>query len=322
MTDLLLPLGALTLGGSAAVAALALASRSTRTRYGAKWRCWAWLLLCLRLAVPVSVLSQEDGQTQGLVQLPTLSDRVIYQRAPATPAVTPTAPGTVQPGQSLPSGSQSAASQVPSSEPAALPEFPNTPPGSAAGADGFSLSLSQVLLVLWLGGAAVMLLWALVQHLRFLLYLRRWARPAADPEAIQTLNRLGARLGLDRRPRLLTCPGLRVPMLAGLFRPALLLPEEAPEGDALRYSLLHELTHFRRRDIWLKALALWVNALHWFNPLMWYMVRLVERDTELACDEAALAQLPAEEHGAYGRTILDAVGRLNRRHIQEKRSPL
>ena len=55
MDNLLLTLAALTLGGSAAVAALALVSRSTRARYGARWRCWAWLLLCLRLAVPVSL---------------------------------------------------------------------------------------------------------------------------------------------------------------------------------------------------------------------------------------------------------------------------
>ena len=68
----------------------------------------------------------------------------------------------------------------------------------------------------------------------------------------------------------------------------------------------------RRRDIWLKALALWVNALHWFNPLAWYMVRLVERDTELACDEAALNTLSPEEHAAYGQTILSAVSRLRK----------
>ena len=75
--------------------------------------------------------------------------------------------------------------------------------------------------------------------------------------------------------------------------------------------LLHELTHFRRRDIWLKTISLWVNALHWFNPLMWYMVRLVERDTELACDEDTLRRLPQDAYSAYGQTILAAVARLH-----------
>ena len=66
MNQLLLTLGTLTLGGSAAVAALALAGRSTRRRYGARWRCLAWLLLCLRLAVPLGLAFTLAGAAIGL----------------------------------------------------------------------------------------------------------------------------------------------------------------------------------------------------------------------------------------------------------------
>ena len=55
---------------------------------------------------------------------------------------------------------------------------------------------------------------------------------------------------------------------------------------------------------------MWVNALYWFNPLMWLMVRLVERDTELACDEDALRLVSPQDYSAYGQTILAAVARL------------
>ena len=81
MDDFLLTLGALTLGGSAAILLLSLASRSTRSLYGARWRCWAWLLLCLRLAVPFPLLPQ--GQREAApIQLPTFSDSIIYQSRP------------------------------------------------------------------------------------------------------------------------------------------------------------------------------------------------------------------------------------------------
>lgn len=304
MADLLPALGALTLGGSAAVGLLALASRSPRARYGARWRCLAWMLLCLRLAVPIPLLPQGEEPLQSPVRLPAPPDTVIYHGpAPQSPGgtgqigagqATPNQPGqVVPPGDATQSGA----------------EGPGEPEQG-----GFSLSLSQALLVVWLAGAVVMALWMLFSHLRFLRYLRRWAGPADDPETVQHYNRAGDLLGLDRRPRLLRCPGLAAPMLAGLFRPALLLPEGEQEPKALRCALLHELTHYRRRDVWLKALALWVNTLHWFNPVMWYMVRLVERDTELACDEGVLRLLPPEEHAAYGRTILDAVDRLHRQH--------
>jgi beta-lactamase regulating signal transducer with metallopeptidase domain len=162
----------------------------------------------------------------------------------------------------------------------------------------------------WLLGAAAFLAWTGAAHLRFLRWLRRWAAPVTGGEAVAAFNQLGDRLGLDRRPRLLVCQGLKAPMLAGLLRPAILLPPGALSGEELGFSLLHELTHYRRRDVWLKTLVLWVNALHWFNPLMWYMVRLVERDIELACDEDALRALPPQDFAAYGQTILDAVARL------------
>ena len=117
-----------------------------------------------------------------------------------------------------------------------------------------------------------------------------------------------------RRPPALRRRGqLAAPMLTGAVRPVILLPDPPPGGAALRYGLLHELTHLRRRDIWLKALALWVNALHWFDPMMWVMARAVERDTELACDEAVVRALPPEDRGAYGRTILDTVAALSQK---------
>lgn len=302
MDNLLLTLGALTLGGSAAILLLALASRSTRSRYGARWRCWAWLLLCLRLAVPLPLLPQVQAEIPAPIQLSAPSDTVIYQYRPGSgtqntfPEQGFETPGLTG-GQGAPVSPPEQSGQVSGQ----IPQAPGT---------GYTLSLSQLSAALWLTGAGAMVLWAAFSHLRFLRYLRRWASPASDSRAVCVFQKLCSELGLVKRPSLLVCQGLKVPMLAGLLRPVLLLPQEPLTDDALRYSLLHELTHFRRRDIWLKTLALWVNALHWFNPLAWYMVRLVERDMELACDEAALRTLSREEHTAYGHTILQAVNRI------------
>ena len=82
--------------------------------------------------------------------------------------------------------------------------------------------------------------------------------------------------------------------------------------DLSAVPVLHELTHLRRRDIWRKALSLWVTALYWFDPLVWLMGRAMERDGELACDEAALKRLPPEARAAYGRAVWEAVERVSR----------
>lgn len=296
-------LGSLALGGSAAILLLALAGRSTRARYGARWRCWAWLLLCLRLALPLPLLPQ--SQVRAPIQVPIPPDTAWVQGADLTPSPSVEDPARPEDGQAVrpaPGVTSSASSSGPVSgserRPLPSPTSPSLP------------SPAQLLAALWLAGAVAVLLWNSAAHLRFLSYLRRWSAPVADGNAIQIFNALGDRLKLDRRPRLLICQGLPVPMLAGLFRPVLLLPADGLSVEDLTCSLLHELTHFRRRDIWLKTLALWVKALYWFDPLVWLMCRLIERDTELACDEAVLRLLPPEDRGAYGRAILSSVSRL------------
>lgn len=295
MNRVLLTLGGLTLGGSAAVILLALAGRPARGRYGTRWRCWGWMLLCLRLALPLPLVFRGESPAPLRMDIP---NPTITQAPPV--AAAPPESGQINP--------------VPPAAPEGpIPAAPQDS-GQTAGPEAEpSFAIPYVLLAVWLIGAAALLAWNGWSHLRFLSYLRRWSSPVTDGEAVRAFNQLGDRLGLQKRPRLLVCQGLRVPMLAGTLRPVILLPAEELSGRELGFSLLHELTHYRRRDIWLKSLAMWVNALHWFNPFMWYMVRLVERDTELACDEDALRALPPEDCAAYGQTILAAVARLQER---------
>ena len=292
MNSILLTLGALTLGGSAAVLLLAWAGRASRGRYGARWRCWAWLLLCLRLAIPMPLVFHGESHAPIQMDVP-------------NPTITQAPPVTAPP----PAGGQSDP-VLPAAPESPAPATPPDREPSAGSEAKRPISVSFILLTVWLTGATALLAWNGWSHLRFLSYLRRWSAPVANWDAVQAYNALGDQMGLHHRPRLLVCRGLKVPMLAGLLRPAVLLPQGSLTGEELGCSLLHELTHYRRRDIWLKTLAMWVNTLYWFDPLMWYMVRLVERDTELACDEDALRALPPESYAAYGQTILTAVGKL------------
>ena len=293
MKDFLLGLAEVALGGSAAILLLLLAGRLLGSRYGARWRCWAWLLLCLRLAVPFPLLPEAPAPIQVTVPAVTLPSSGVA--APARPDPLPDEFPEPAPDFSDQTPARDEGDEIPAPADAAPPR-----------------DWAAVLFALWLAGAAGVLGWNLLAHGRFLRWLRRWAVPADDPAVIRTFHQLSDRLGLARRPRLLVCPGLRAPMVAGLIRPVLLLPREAPEGEALTCALLHELTHLRRRDIWRKALSLWVTALYWFDPLVWLMGRAMERDGELACDEAALKRLPPEARAAYGRAVWEAVERVSR----------
>lgn len=297
MSEVLSTLFSLNLGGGLAAVLLAAISRVKRVRIGAGWRCVLWAVLCLRLAVPVSL------GFPALIRLPVPVVEVpAGTTAPAVSgnsgedAATPPVDGATLPYESLP-----ASGPMTTEGSQGVPTLPGPISGEKR---AVRVSAVGIVFLVWAVGAAGVGAWVLGGHLRFLRYRRRWAESVEDPETLACFDRLAEELGLRRRPRLTRCPGLRSPMLAGIWRPVLLLPEEPMPPRELRFALLHELTHYRRRDLWLRALTLWVNVLHWFDPLMWLLVRWVERDMELACDDRVLRVLPPEEYRAYGSILL------------------
>ena len=112
-------------------------------------------------------------------------------------------------------------------------------------------------------------------------------------------------IGLRRIPLLLIGPNDSVPMVWGVLKPRLLLPQgfETWSSEKQRGVLLHELAHLKRGDPLALWAAQWVKALHWFNPLVWLTFRQLRADQERACDDAVL------RHGVrasdYAQSLLD-----------------
>ena len=166
MTDFLTSIAGVSLGGGAVILLLVVLAKLTRGRYGARWRCWAWLLLALRLAVPLPLLPAGSASAPIQIQVP--PDRVIYQ-----PMRTPR-PSAAQPSQPVQTAVPSAApSSVPVSTPA--PEVLPTEQTQPA-----PITVGGILLALWVTGGAAVLGWNLIAHFRFKRYLARWCRPAED----------------------------------------------------------------------------------------------------------------------------------------------
>lgn len=103
------------------------------------------------------------------------------------------------------------------------------------------------------------------------------------------------------------CGGISAPLTYGLFRPVILLPMDTDwqNRQHLRYLFAHELAHIRRLDILKKMLLVAALCLHWFNPLVWVMYLLFNRDMELACDEEVLRQERFETRKDYALLLID-----------------
>ncbi len=176
------------------------------------------------------------------------------------------------------------------------------------------LTVFGLLSILWLVGAAGILLWQGGSYIVLRRRLLRDTAPSDRPEMQESMETIASELGLRRPPAILLSPGAQSPMVLGFFRPVLLLPRDMEGTEDLRFVLRHELTHLRWGDLWRKLLLLAAAALHWFNPMVWLMLRRASLDLELGCDEHMLRGAGTEERAAYGRCIVDAADGRAQRH--------
>lgn len=106
---------------------------------------------------------------------------------------------------------------------------------------------------------------------------------------------------------------LKSPVLAGFLHPRIYLPIHlisdfnagTISATDIRYMLLHELQHYKHKDILIGYLINTVNVFYWFNPLIWYFLKRIRQERELACDSAVLQLLKETEYKSYGITLIN-----------------
>lgn len=243
---------------------------------------YLWLLVLLRLCVPVwvdlPILAYQDMATVTGTMVMTGQNTVTL----------PAQPPTDQGGQTTPP----AQPVTPASGGEAVTAAPTVDWRAVLNAPALWFGLWAIGFVLSLGRYGR-------SYRRFARLVRRESH-APGRLALEVLQELdpGGKIALA------VCPAIPCPMALGLLRPTVFLPEGVEDRGRLEDILRHELTHLRRRDLLYKWCAAVVTSLHWFNPLMPVFRREMARRCELACDEAAAGNLSPEARRRYGETLL------------------
>lgn len=155
--------------------------------------------------------------------------------------------------------------------------------------------------VVWAVGLGLCLLYFVIGYLR----THRELRSACPVESEAIRNILHA-FPLRRTVTVRQSDRAAVPMTYGLLRPVILLPAGLAQTDdeTLAYVLTHELTHIRRFDGVFKLLLALAFCIHWFNPAVWLLFTLCNRDIELSCDEAVVRRLPGDPRAGYAKALI------------------
>ena len=177
----------------------------------------------------------------------------------------------------------------------------------------FSGGLNTILFLIWITG--VMIMSVLTLHsLNYVRSIKRSALPLQNQQVKTIYYNCLKELKISHPVSVYSTAFLKSPVLIGIIHPRIYIPihlisELNP--DDMRFMLLHELQHYRHKDTLIGFLMVISNILYWFNPFIWYALKEIHCDRELACDSAVLQMISTDEYQAYGMTLINFAEKLS-----------
>ena len=292
MNSILLTILSVSVSGSVLSLLIFLLKPLMKNRVSKAFSYYIWILVLLRLVFPFGyhVSIPEIPQQFSNAGLPS------YTTPAGNVQVSPdTMPNTAE---HLPDGNTNIAASADNPVDSGNENLPAT-------GDRFDLwgLAGANLFYIWLAGAIVSLCWYAISYTVFSRKLSySFEVPNEDDLAVFMKMTKGETVRLACSSRVNT------PMLTGVLHPVVVLPQLAYTANGMGrelYGILrHELTHYRRRDVVYKWLAVFVTSLHWFNPLVYLIRREIGVACELSCDEAVIKNMSVSERKGYGNTLL------------------
>ncbi len=236
-------------------------------RYSAKSRYYAWLVIVLGFIIP---FKPQFSYAMLKVDIPIETLSPIIQIGKDTPFVLP---------------SQNTAL------PTVLP----------------SISMWQMIAVVWLVGMVATFAYYTIKHYRFKKMVKRWSESVSDKQVLSLFLSLKSELAINRQIDLELCSCIGSPMLVGVVKPTILIPHLNFAKDELRFILHHELVHFKRKDLWYKCFMFLATAMHWFNPIVYVIAKAIDVQCELSCDAEVVQSTNQDMRLHYSETIIGVI---------------
>ena len=160
------------------------------------------------------------------------------------------------------------------------------------------------LFFIWSALALVLFVRKVTVYQGFIQYIKAGNKEVSDIKILNLLSDCEEKLKIKTRVELSCNPLLASPMLIGFLRPRIILPAHEWEDKELSYIFVHELVHYRQRDMFYKWLIQIVVCAHWFNPFVYLLEKEVNKSCELSCDEKVISVLDDTARREYGDILI------------------
>lgn len=291
----------MSLSGAALISLLLLGRRFWKGKLGRQWQYYIWMIVVLRLLLPfgpeVSLLGKVYQDADRAVVKMMQEERQVGSDNGQSPKQSSEKDTVQRIGQY----SEQSAAQ----ESLLFSEQNEEESGMENGEK--AAPTAKYLWAVWLAVACGMLIRKISMYQSYIKYVKSGAAPVNDMALLNQLAMTAQELGTGRPVELCANPLVASPMLVGYFHPCIILPDASVSEKEFHWIAMHELTHYRRRDIVYKWLVQLAVCLHWFNPLVYVMSREIDRACEFACDEAVIGKAGHDHAKDYGETLLKAM---------------
>ncbi len=257
--------------------------------YGVKWRYFVWLMIGIRLVLPIDFTLPKPVME---ISVPQTKMEAVYP-SKTRPFETDTMSASSFPVAENIDGQDEQRGETQSSQ-------------TSKGLGNFQAIWNR-LWIFWILGMLIYLIHQGIKYRRFLRDLNRNSRSIRDAQVLEVYYDACREMEMKQRPEIFFCGILPSPLCTGFLHQKIYLNHEEYDKNQLQFILKHELVHCIRQDIWYKALLVFARGVHFFNPFVYWMVRLAERDIEYSCDSLVLEKCSIAQRQSYGLTILDSI---------------
>lgn len=167
--------------------------------------------------------------------------------------------------------------------------------------------LNKGVMGLWMSGM-LLFTFTMVRGWLTIRRIKKYSSPFSNQEVLVLFEECKKRLQIKRPIEIVISKRVQSPMIFGLFQTYIVLPSQHENWLSLKnyeYIFLHELNHYKNKDLLTNYAILFYQIIYWFNPLVWFAFREMRLDREIACDTSVLQLLDDHSFSEYGNTIIN-----------------
>ena len=168
----------------------------------------------------------------------------------------------------------------------------------------FITNIGKLLALIWVIGIICLSINYIINSI--IMKIKIGKEEITEERIIKIFNQAKEKMQIKKEIKLIKQNYRKIPCIYGMFKPKILLNEEVLEksDEIIEHTLMHELAHYKRKDLWLNKLMLIITTLYWFNPIIWFCFKEVRQDMELKADELVLNKIPKQNEKEYAKSLV------------------